>query len=87
MEKMTQHKWEQLTPNEREKLRDYSGLTPQLRGLEGQRIEVKTTYGELRRFWVGRSTGWKPCHLEVKTTRSLGGSPAELLYKSVRVVC
>lgn len=64
--------------------KDLSDLTPQLIGLEGWRVEVITSYGEKRRFIVGRSTGWKPIHLEVLTKRSLGGSGAEKLYASVR---
>lgn len=48
-------------------------LTPALIGLEGKRVEVREPDGEARRFWVGKSTGWMPCHLEVKTKRSHGG--------------
>lgn len=59
-------------------------LSYQLQGLEGWRIEVETFYGEVRRFIVGRSTGWKPVHLEIKTKRSFGGSPAEKVYKSIK---
>ena len=58
-------------------------LTPQLLNLEGWRVEVETIYGEIRRFIVGKSTGWKPVHLEVKTRRSLGGDCAEKEYKKV----
>ena len=78
--------WKTLPEVERAKLRDLSGLSPQLQGLERARVEVVTTYGEKRRFWVGRSTGWKPCHLEIKTTRSMGGDMAERNYQSVRVI-
>lgn len=60
-------------------------LSPQLTGLEGRRVEVVTTYGETRRFWVGKSTGFIPCHLEILRANSTGGGPAEALYKSVRV--
>lgn len=60
--------------------KDLSDLTKQLEGLEGWRVEVETTYGETRRFIVGRSTGIKPIHLEVKTRRSLGGMGAEKEY-------
>lgn len=63
---------------------DYSGLTPQLLNHEGWRVEVVTTYGETRRFYVGRSTGWKPCHLEIKRRDSDGGFSAEYKYQSVR---
>lgn len=48
-------------------------LTPQLRGLEGRRVEVVDKYGEKRRFNVGKSTGWIPIHLEVHNRRSTGG--------------
>jgi hypothetical protein len=61
-------------------------LSPQLTGLEGRRVEVETLYGERRRFKVGKSTGWIPCHLELANERSSGGSAAEREYKSVRVI-
>lgn len=60
------------------------GLSPQLTGLEGHRVEAVTHYGETRRFIVGKSTGWMPCHLEILTRRSSGGGAAEMEYKSVR---
>ena len=62
-------------------------LTPQLIGLEGKRIEVVDHCGGKRRFWVGRSTGWIPCHLEISNRRSSGG-PAVIgaPFKSVRVI-
>jgi len=80
---MNQTKWDSLSDDERIRLRDYSGLTSQLIGLEGWRVEVTDAHGETRRFIVGRSTGWKPCHLEVKTRRSLGGSPADRTYTRI----
>jgi hypothetical protein len=61
-------------------------LTPQLAGLERKRVEVIDRYGERRRFIVGKSGGWIPIHLEVKTRRSMGGEAADREYKSVRVV-
>lgn len=75
-----------MSESEKAKHRDLSGLSPQLVGLEGARVEVIDAYGEKRRFWVGRSTGWKPCHLEVKTTRSYGGEAASKTYASVSVI-
>lgn len=33
---------------------------------------------ELSRFWVGKSTGWMPCYLEIKTKRSHGGGAVYL---------
>lgn len=63
-----------------------AGLTKQLKGLEGRRVEVVTMYGEKRRFIVGRSTGWMPAHLEIARANSLGGMSAEQEYKSVTIV-
>lgn len=61
-------------------------LSPQLIGKEGRRVEVVTTYNEIRRFWVGCSTGFIPCHLEISKSNSSGGPAAEYEYKSVKVV-
>lgn len=62
-------------------------LTKQLIGLEGKRVEVVDSYGETRRFKVGKSTGWIPCHLELANARSSGGiSVMGAPFKSVRVV-
>ncbi len=63
--------------------RDLSHLTPQLVGLEGWRVEV-TENGTKRRFIVGRSTGWRPCHLEMSRRNAIGGSSAERAYDTVR---
>lgn len=68
------------------RFRSSVNLTPQLVGLEGRRVEVVTTYGETRRFNVGKSTGWIPCHLEVYNSRSSGGGSAEKQYQSVRII-
>ncbi len=63
-------------------------LTPQLIGLEHKRVEVVDCYGETRRFIVGKSTGWLPIHLEIKSRRSIGGgSVTGAPFKTVRVVC
>lgn len=80
---MTQAKWDRMTTAEQKEARNYSGLTPQLIGLEGWRVEVETTYGTTRRFIVGRSSGWIPCHLEMRTTRSAGGMAAESTYRRI----
>jgi hypothetical protein len=61
-------------------------LSPQLTGLEGWRVEVVTTYGDTRRFIVGKSTGWAPCHLEIARRDSSGGMGASREYKSVRPI-
>ncbi|QGF21029.1 DNA A-C-terminal domain containing protein [Pectobacterium phage MA12] len=48
-------------------------LSDQLVGKEGDRVEVVDATGMKRRFYVGRSTGWMPSHLEIATRRSYGG--------------
>ncbi|MGH8074238.1 MAG: hypothetical protein ACREO4_09210 [Lysobacter sp.] len=47
-------------------------LVPALVGMEGRRVEA-TVHGERVRFYVGKSTGWLPGHLMIKTRRSSGG--------------
>jgi len=81
---MTQARWDSMSADEREQARDYSALSEQLTGLEGWRVEVVTTYGETRRFIVGMSTGWRPCHLEIARRNCYGGGAAEKEYASVR---
>lgn len=49
-------------------------LTPQLIGLEHQRVEVTDCFGETRRFVVGRSSGFMPIHIELARQQSLGGA-------------
>lgn len=83
LEGMTQAKWDSLTPLQRDELRDLSGLSPQLVGLEGWRVEVEQD-GRIYRFIVGRSTGWRPCHLEVSRRNAHGGIGASMWYDSVR---
>lgn len=70
---MTQAKWDSLSPAERDRIRSTDNLTPQLVGLEGWRVEVIDCYRETRRFIVGRSAGWKPCHIELAKRNSHGG--------------
>ena len=77
--------WSALSREVRAQLVDNSGLTAQLVGLEGWRVEVVDRDGAKRRFIVGKSTGWRPCHLELLTRRSLGGDSADPRgYSSVR---
>ena len=83
---MTQERWVSLTEAERAKLRDLSGLTATLIGHEGHRVEVERMNGSVDRFKVGRSTGWKPCHVELRNARSRGGLPADREYRSVKRV-
>jgi hypothetical protein len=72
---------------QRNELRCPAELTPQLIGLEGRRVEVVDRYGERRRFIVGKSTGWQPCHLEIARRDSSGGpAVAGAPFRSVRIV-
>jgi hypothetical protein len=80
-------RWEYLTPVEKDRVRSKAGLTPQLVGLEGCRVEVMSIMtGEKHRFWVGRSSGWQPCHIALKLRTSRGGLSCDREYKAVRVV-
>lgn len=75
---MTQAKWNALRPDERDAIRDNSGLEPRLIGLEGKRVEITLPDGTRERFYVGKSTGWLPCHLEIKRRDSSGGGAVYL---------
>ena len=67
--------------------RSNSELTPQLIGLEEKRVEVKDRYGEIRRFKVGKSTGFIPCHLELANSRSTsGGAVMGAPFEYVKVI-
>jgi hypothetical protein len=73
--------------NRRTGRRCFAHLDPELKGKEGQRVEVIDRDGERRRFYVGRSGGWLPIHLEIKTRRSSGGMGTYgTPFRSVRVV-
>lgn len=66
---------------------DYSEIKAHpLAAFEGARVEVKYNDGTKQRFWVGRTTGWKPTLIAVNNTRSTGGTIAPKQFKSVRVV-
>jgi len=83
---ITVQTWAAMTPAQRESARDNSGLSQQLIGFEGCRVEVLDMHDNVRRFQVGKSTGWKPCHLELYNVRAMGGDPADKEYKSVRFI-
>ena len=83
---MTQDRWDAMTPTDKDAARSSANLTKQLVGLEGCRVEVVANDGETRRFKVGRSTGWVPCHIELHSSRSHGGGCAAHSYQSVRVI-
>ena len=48
-------------------------LIPALIPFERKRVEVTLPGGEKSRFIVGKSSGWMPCHLEIKRRDSIGG--------------
>ncbi len=83
---MTQEKWNALSNAQRDVMRDNSHLTPQLAGLEGYRVKVIDMAGEVRKFIVGKSNGWRPCHLEIASRNSCGGDPARSKYQAVEVL-
>lgn len=56
-------------------LRCNADLIPELIGKERLRVEVTTPDGEISRFYVGKSTGWMPCHLVIRSLRASGGGP------------
>lgn len=83
LEGMTQERWNSLSLAQRLASRDLSGLTKELIGYEGWRVQAEDCYGEVRRFIVSLSTGWRPCHIELKTRRSHGGRAAARSYRRV----
>lgn len=54
--------------------RSNSDLIPEFIGNEGRKVEVVTSYGERQRYIIGKSSGFIPCHLEIKQRNSSGGS-------------
>jgi hypothetical protein len=82
---MTQEKWAKLSPAERERIRDLSGLHPQLKDHTGWRVEVEYPSGEKERFIVSQSTGWRPCSIGLKRRDSSGGySVSGTIFTSIR---
>lgn len=86
LEGMTQARWDSLSLAQRDAMRDNSRLTPQLLGLEGWRVKAVAMDGEIRRFIVGRSSGWRPCHLEIPRSNACYGDPARSVYLAVEAV-
>lgn len=58
-------------------------LTPQLIGLEGKIVEVEDNSGDVRKFKVGKSTGWMPIHLEVEKNQNGGCGTWGTPYRKV----
>jgi hypothetical protein len=56
-----------------ENYRSKSELIPEFIGKEGKRVEVITIYGKKQRYIIGKSSGFIPCHLEIKQRNSSGG--------------
>lgn len=54
---------------------DRSGLDNRFKQFfdSGERIEVTYDWGEKERFYVRRSTDWKPCWIALKKRNSYGG--------------
>lgn len=83
---MDHNTWSKLSQTEKMNSTDLSDINASIALYRGCRIEATDQYGETRRFWVGQSTGWKPCTLEIKTTRSMGGSPAYGEYTNIKII-
>lgn len=56
-----------------ENYKSKSDLIPEFIGKEGKRVEVVTSYNEKQRYIIGKSSGFIPCHLEIKKRNSIGG--------------
>ena len=56
-----------------ENYKSKSDLIPEFIGKEGKRVEVVTSYNEKQRYIIGKSSGFIPCHLEIKKGNSIGG--------------
>lgn len=64
-----------------------SELIPEFIGKEGKRVEVITSYGTTERYYIGKSIGFIPCHLEIKKSNSTGGTPVTgYPFKSIRFI-
>lgn len=67
--------------------RSNADLIPEFIGNEGKKVEVITNTGDTERFIIGKSTGWIPSHLMIKTKRSIGGgSVYGHPFKSIRFI-
>ena len=53
--------------------RSTSDLYSPFIGHEGKRVEVTYTWDEKERFYIGKSTGFIPCHIMIKKSNSTGG--------------
>ena len=78
--------WRSATKEQRAALRDVGGLHSPFIGYEGCRVEVNERSGYKRRFIIGISTGWKPCHLEIARRDSRGGGALYIDFDTFKVV-
>jgi hypothetical protein len=78
--------WDNMTRQARQAWREGHGAMPvdptptqalyaALRSRERVRIVYPSGGSYPVRCYVGMSMGWRPCFLEIKTSRSLGGAP------------
>lgn len=71
----------------KEGYRSNSELIPEFIGKERKRVEVITRYGEKKRYIIGKSAGWIPCHLEILKSNSSGGSAVMgYPFKSIKFI-
>lgn len=61
-------------------------LNAQLVGYEGERVSVVDSAGQHRSFWVARTLGWMPGHLEIEFDNGEDGALASEIYQSVTLV-
>jgi hypothetical protein len=54
----------------------------------GERIEIKTAYGEVKRGRIGITTGWKPVFLLMSRRNTIGSSETLSRHdKVLRTIC
>jgi len=53
--------------------RSKSELIPEFIGHEGRRVLLTDCYGQTSRFIIGKTTGFIPCHIELKRRDSISG--------------
>lgn len=61
-------------------------LDPKLIGHEGKQVRVVNRLGETETFWLGKTTGWIPCHLAIKSRKDNFGEPVWSPVQSVTVL-
>jgi len=53
--------------------------------MSAERVEVEYNDGAKARFYVAKTTGWKPCYIEISKANSIGGMPIDTReIKSIR---